>query len=933
MKRYTLILAAFSAWGVNAQIDFELITPPPPAPQITHNIAPYQNPGAAVGDFNGNGSMDLIIFGNKPGDDFHCGLHFNDGNGSFIEDTNHSITGVRSRKGGVAVGDIDGDGDLDFIVAGQIVGFLPYTGLFTNDGNGNFSEVTSTGLPDLNFAAFDFADVDGDGDLDLLITGREGVGPFTFLTQLYLNDGNGNFTLDNSNSFTAVSRATVNFADLNGNNSPDLIVTGSDSNGESITSIYINDGNGNFTEDTTHPLTDIELSSVVIFDADGDGDLDIVISGSNSQSSVAITELYLNDGNGTFTENTNSSFEALRIGDISAADVDGDGDIDFILTGQYFGSSADTTVLYLNDGNGLFVEAINNSFTKFRRNVTLLFDIDNDGDDDLFLSGDINNGNDEISQFYINDGAGNFELLLIDMLQPGTEAAFADVNGDGFLDMLVAGSTTKLYLNDGNGFYEEVAGTPFVPLSNPALAFADVDGDGDMDVMLQGFNMQLFPTTTILYLNDGNGNFTEDTNNLFTQLYDDGSVTFGDADGDGDIDLIHSGRDSNNDYITVYYTNDGNGNFTVNTSANLMNIYGGEVIMEDLNNNGSLDLIISGLDADNSYIATTKVYFNDGTGNFTEDTQNQISGHYLGGIDLGDINGDGNLDLVITGYDESNEPMTKLYTNDGAGQFTEVTPNPLIQLFESRVAFSDVDLDGDLDLLIHGADINFVSHTLLYENDGTGVFTAVTGMPFDNSGYGALVFADIDNDGDEDVLLAGLKGLYGELEFARVYRNLAINCSPIDITTTLSGATITANNTNATYQWIDCDDNNAPITGATNQSFTATANGNYAVEITENDCTATSDCIAVTTVGLSENELAANITLYPNPSNDIVTIDGLKDFSSVTIHDALGKLIRTYNLDAANTLSVNVNGFEGGMYFVKINNEQTTVTKRLMVTK
>ncbi|MDT9308676.1 MAG: VCBS repeat-containing protein, partial [Limnospira sp. PMC 1291.21] len=170
-----------------------------------------------------------------------------------------------------------------------------------------------------------------------------------------------------------------------------------------------------------------------------------------------------------------------------------------------------------------------------------------------------------------------------------------------------------------------------------------------------------------MYLNDGNGNFTEDTNNSFTQLYDDGSVTFGDTDGDGDMDLIHSGRNSNNDYVTVYYTNDGNGNFTENTSANLMNIYGGEVIMEDLNNNGSLDLIISGFEATSTFLPTTKIYFNDGAGNFTEDTQNQISGHYLGGIDLGDINGDGSLDLVITGYDENDNPMTKLYTNDGTG--------------------------------------------------------------------------------------------------------------------------------------------------------------------------------------------------------------------------------------------------------------------------
>lgn len=928
MKK-VLTLIGLSAFTVNAQIDFELITPPPPAPQIAHDIAPYDDPGAAVGDFNGNSSLDMIIFGNKPGNDFHCGLHFNDGNGGFIEDTNHSITGVRSRKGGVTVGDIDGDGDLDFIVGGQIVGFLPYTGLYTNDGNGNFSEVTGTGLPDLDRAAFDFADVDGDGDLDLIVTGREGVGPFTLLTQLYLNDGDGNFTLDNSNTFTAVARATVNFADLNGNGSPDLITTGSDSNGESTTNIYFNDGNGNFTEDTSHPLTAVEISSVAIFDAEGDGDLDVVISGRSDQLSIALTELYLNDGTGTFTEDTNSSFEALIDGDMDFADVDADGDIDFVVTGQYFGSFSDTTILYLNDGNGVFVGDINNSFTEFKRNVTLLFDIDNDGDDDLFLSGDVDLGNNESSEFHINDGSGNFELLLVDMLQPGREAAFADVNGDGFMDMLVVGSKTVLYLNDGNGFYEEVTGTSFVPMLSPDIAFADVDGDGDMDVMLQGFSPQIWPITTILYLNDGGGNFIEDTNNSFTQLYDNGTVTFGDTDGDGDIDLIISGGDALGNYLTIFYSNDGNGNFTENTSANLMNIYGGKVRMEDLNNNGNLDLIISGYEADNSFIATTTIYFNDGAGNFIEDTQNQISGHYLGDIDLGDINGDGNVDLVITGYDENDAPMTKLYTSDGAGQFTELTTSSLLQLLDSRAVFSDVDLDGDLDLLIHGADSDGFIQTVLYENDGTGLFTEVTGMPFDNSGYGGIVFADIDNDGDEDVLLAGLKGVYGELEFAKLYRNLTINCAPFDFTTMVTGATISANNTNATYQWVDCDNGNAPIAGETNQSFTATANGNYAVEITENGCTETSDCIAITTVGLDNNELNT-IVMYPNPATTSVTIAEITQPSSIIITDLNGRVIFATYVNKT-TLEVELENYASGVYLVNVVNEQFKTTQKLVV--
>lgn len=155
----------------------------------------------------------------------------------------------------------------------------------------------------------------------------------------------------------------------------------------------------------------------------------------------------------------------------------------------------------------------------------------------------------------------------------------------------------------------------------------------------------------------------------------------------------------------------------------------------------------------------------------------------------------------------------------------------------------------------------------------------------------------------------------------------------LDISVTKNENVLTANNANASYQWVDCDDNNAPITGATDQSYTATANGNYAVEITENGCTETSDCIAVSTVGLNENELAGKIKLYPNPTNNIVTIDGLEYFSSVVIYDALGKVINTYNTTSKVNLTINVNTYETGVYLVKISNDKTSVTKRLMVTK
>jgi hypothetical protein len=141
----------------------------------------------------------------------------------------------------------------------------------------------------------------------------------------------------------------------------------------------------------------------------------------------------------------------------------------------------------------------------------------------------------------------------------------------------------------------------------------------------------------------------------------------------------------------------------------------------------------------------------------------------------------------------------------------------------------------------------------------------------------------------------------------------------------------TAHAPTASYEWRKCGETDILDNGT---FISPTESGEYQVTVYEGNCVLVSDCfdVQLSSVSLSTQNLS-QLRMYPNPSNDFVTIDGLKDFSSVAIYDALGKLISTYNLDGVNTLSVNVNGFEGGMYFVKINNEQTTVTKRLMVTK
>jgi len=123
---------------------------------------------------------------------------------------------------------------------------------------------------------------------------------------------------------------------------------------------------------------------------------------------------------------------------------------------------------------------------------------------------------------------------------------------------------------------------------------------------------------------------------------------------------------------------------------------------------------------------------------------------------------------------------------------------------------------------------------------------------------------------------------------------LDLTINTVDVTVTNNDPSITANATGATYQWIDCDDNNAAISGETGQMFTASANGNYAVIVTENGCVDTSACQPIVTVSLDEVSPIDVVTVYPNPVKNVVNVNlaGLEN-AQVRLLDMSGKVLRS----------------------------------------
>jgi len=207
-----------------------------------------------------------------------------------------------------------------------------------------------------------------------------------------------------------------------------------------------------------------------------------------------------------------------------------------------------------------------------------------------------------------------------------------------------------------------------------------------------------------IYKNNGSGGFTEQTwINLIGVQYS--SVAWGDYDNDGDLDILLSGKCTYNNYSSFLYNNDGAGYFIKQTGVDLIV---GSVVWGDYDNDGDLDIFLSSKDDNDNHL--TIIYKNIGNNKFIEQTIASLVG-ISGDIELGDYDNDGDLDLLIAGTDSLNQKFTKIYKNNGpltnlgkiiGWNFDEQTGISLTGVDYSSVAWGDYDNDGDLDILLTG---------------------------------------------------------------------------------------------------------------------------------------------------------------------------------------------------------------------------------------
>lgn len=364
--------------------------------------------------------------------------------------------------GTFASGDIDGDGDLDLLMTR--IG--PWTKLYKNDGTGNLTEVTHN-FPRSGTSQAFFKDLDGDGDLDLFFSGQDELAQK--FANIYRNDGTGNFTQVTNNLPVFIKGAAI--ADVDNDGDQDLVITTS-----TIANIYINNGNAVFTPQGNSVFTPVD-GIVQFIDIENDGDQDVIISGSNT------IKLYQNNGSGVFTLNTNTTFPAISAEGIEVADTDNDGDLDLLINGNT------QNLLYINNGAGLF-SSISTNLQQTFSGKNSFADLDNDGDQDLLIVGSQAGGLPNIFNIvYRNDGNNTFvqtQILGGDYI---ADCIIDDFNGDGLKDIIIQGfvDNTSVYWNSSTvlSISEQIAikqSIHFYP--NPAKDFINFKLNNESDITL-----------------------------------------------------------------------------------------------------------------------------------------------------------------------------------------------------------------------------------------------------------------------------------------------------------------------------------------------------------------------------------------------------------------------------------------------------------------
>lgn len=341
-------------------------------------------------DYNQDGAIDVFVTGdfyNKGGHGIRTKLYKNLRKDRFAE---VGSTAINVYRGDFDWADYNNDGIEDLFIIGETANGDLVSYLYGNNRTANFRRIPLS-IPGYRDGSVEWGDYDRDGDFDLLITGYTKNGS---ASKIYRNDRNNRF-VDVNAGLPGISYGVGRWADYDNDGDLDLIISGNESSGKVITELFRND-KGRFIH-VDVGFTDLKMSDIAWGDYDNDGDLDFAIIG-ETQSGKFESRLYTNDEHGSFSQSF-PNFIPVRSGSVDWGDMDHDGDIDLLLTGE--STAGPVSKVYRNDRNGFFTD-INADVIGLYMSDGHWGDYDNDGDLDIVISG-MSNNYEFISRVYRND--------------------------------------------------------------------------------------------------------------------------------------------------------------------------------------------------------------------------------------------------------------------------------------------------------------------------------------------------------------------------------------------------------------------------------------------------------------------------------------------------------------------------------------------------
>lgn len=672
-----------------------------------------------VGDFNGDGKLDIAYLDGGNPSSLHILLGNGDGTFSHGQDI-QLPQGIREQ---ITVADVNNDGRLDLLIGGGTA-FEVQIGVLLGAGDGTFGPVivsqftpSTSGFADIN-RTFGVADFNGDGAVDLAV-----ADPQNDEIYVLLGDNTGSFTLKTT-IFNGGGPGTILTGDFNGDGHPDFLtedILGADA------TVYLGNGDGTFKTGVAYTGPN-HIGSVVLKDMDGDGHVDMVAAGFLGTISI----LHGNaDGTFSNTSSGGATVSEAFLNMVAVADLNGDGILDLVVF-----SANGVSVL---PGLGSLAYGPEVSFTAGAAPPTftppIVADFNNDGKLDVavVVPGGL--------ALLLGNGDGTLQTAdTYNLGQSVSSVAIADFNSDHVADIAVVapGTTPRVLAGIGSGKFNLLPVGNLTVTNATFISAGDFNGDGKADVLLYGPSAGTGLAGTVLF---GNGNAT------FSSPFDLSVLqpTFvaeavADLNHDGRTDILGPIDQSGTSSLPVLLGEAAN-TFNSVTSTFPFPVSGStSVVVGDINHDGNLDAIL---------VDTMQPLLGNGDGTFRlgRPISTEIPGVFPGKpfvVGAGDLDGDGNLDLVST---MSAPAGVEIFYGNGDGTFAAPVFLPTTRTF-FQVAVADMDNDGKPDLVL--ADNNGLA--VIHNTGGRSFGPEIHYLP-GTSGF--FTVADLNGDGLPDVVIPG----------------------------------------------------------------------------------------------------------------------------------------------------------------------------------